>query len=133
MVERRGRAETRSNGDDLFWRNGMSTIFGKIIRRELPADIVYEDEKCLAFKDIHPAAPFHVLVIPKDEIVNIGSASDEEDALLGHLLGVCRKVAKAAGHENFRVVSNSGAGAGQTVFHLHLHVLAGRSLSWPPG
>jgi len=111
----------------------MSTIFGKIIRREIPADIVYEDDRALAFKDIFPAAPFHVLVIPKTEIVSVGGATDEEDAILGHLMGVCRKVAKAAGYDDFRVVSNSGAGAGQTVFHLHLHVLAGRSLSWPPG
>jgi histidine triad (HIT) family protein len=111
----------------------MSTIFDKIIRREIPADIVHEDELSLAFRDIHPAAPFHVLVIPKKPIVNVASAGDDDGALLGHLLGVCRKVANAAGFEDFRVVSNSGAGAGQTVFHLHFHVLAGRSLSWPPG
>lgn len=111
----------------------MSTIFGKIIRKEIPATIVYEDDKALAFKDIHAAAPFHVLVIPKQEIVNVGSMSEADSAVVGHLLWVCQKVAKDAGLSDFRVVSNSGAGAGQTVFHLHFHVLGGRSLAWPPG
>lgn len=111
----------------------MSTIFEKIIRREIPADIVFEDDRALAFSDIHPAAPFHVLVIPKRPIVNVGSMSADDAADLGHLLWVAREVATAAGHDDFRIVSNSGAGAGQSVFHLHFHVLAGRPLSWPPG
>jgi histidine triad (HIT) family protein len=111
----------------------MSSIFTRIIEREIPADIVHEDELSIVFKDIHPVAPFHVLVVPKRPLVNVGAASDDDAALLGHLLGVCRKVAEAAGHKDFRVITNSGAGAGQTVFHLHLHVLAGRPLSWPPG
>lgn len=111
----------------------MSTIFGKIIRREIPATIVYEDDRALAFKDINPAAPFHVLVIPKEELVNIGSISEGDAGLLGHLLWVCRKVADDAGVSDFRVVTNSGEGAGQTVFHLHFHVLGGRPLKWPPG
>jgi histidine triad (HIT) family protein len=111
----------------------MSTIFAKIIRREIPADIVYEDDRALAFRDIHPAAPFHVLVIPKRAIVNIGSVEADDAGDVGHLLWVARKVANDAGYSDFRVVSNSGAGAGQTVFHLHFHVLAGRPLSWPPG
>ena len=111
----------------------MSTIFSKIIAREIPADIVYEDERSLAFRDINPVAPTHVLVIPKEEIVNIGSSTDEDRAILGHLLAVARKVAAQEGLQDFRVVTNSGAGAGQSVFHLHLHVIGGRSLSWPPG
>jgi len=111
----------------------MSTIFGKIIRKEIPATIVYEDDQALAFEDLHAAAPFHVLVIPKKEIVNVGSLTPEDAALVGHVLWVCQKVAKDAGFSDFRVVTNSGAGAGQSVFHLHFHVLAGRSLSWPPG
>lgn len=111
----------------------MSTIFGKIIRREIPADIVYEDDRALAFSDINPAAPTHILVIPKQEIVNVGSMAEADEALVGHLLFVCKKVAEQAGLKDFRVVANSGAGAGQSVFHLHFHVLGGRSLSWPPG
>lgn len=116
---------------DTFRR--MGTIFGKIISREIPAQIVYEDEKALAFKDIHPAAPFHVLVIPKQEIVSVGAMTEADAALVGHLLWVCKKVADEAGLTDFRVVSNSGEGAGQSVFHLHFHVLSGRVFRWPPG
>ena len=111
----------------------MSTIFQKIINRELPADIVYEDETCLAFRDINPVAPVHILVIPKKPIVAIGQATQEDTEILGHCLLACNTVAKAEGLEDFRVISNSGAGAGQTVFHLHFHVIGGRSLTWPPG
>ncbi len=111
----------------------MSTIFGKIVRRELPADIVYEDDDVLAFKDLHPAAPVHVLVVPKREITSIGAMADDDAELVGKCLVACRRVAEAAGLEDFRVVTNSGAGAGQSVFHLHFHVLGGRSLRWPPG
>ena len=111
----------------------MSTIFGKIIRREIPADIVYEDDRALAFRDINACAPVHVLVIPKREIVNIGSMTAEDVADMGHLLHVCKLVAEQEGLADFRVVANSGAGAGQSVFHLHFHVLAGRALKWPPG
>ena len=111
----------------------MSTIFTKIIARELPADIVYEDELALAFRDIAPAAPVHILVIPKQPIVALGTAEAEDAEVLGHLLRVCRIVAEQEGLQDFRVVSNSGAGAGQSVFHLHLHVLGGRPLRWPPG
>ena len=111
----------------------MPTIFAKIIRKEIPAQIVYEDDRALAFKDIHPAAPFHVLVIPKQEIVNVGSMADEDASLVGHLLLVCKKVAAEAGLTDFRVVSNSGEAVGQSVFHLHFHVLAGRVFRWPPG
>jgi histidine triad (HIT) family protein len=111
----------------------MSTIFKKIIDRDIPADIVYEDELCLAFRDINPIAPVHILVIPKKEIVSIGTMDAEDATLMGHCMAVCKTVANQEGLEDFRVVTNSGAGAGQSVFHLHLHVLGGRSLSWPPG
>lgn len=111
----------------------MSTLFSKIIRREIPADIVYEDDRALAFRDIHPAAPTHILVIPKTEIVSVGAMTDDQSELVGHLLRVCRDVARQEGLADFRVVANSGAGAGQSVFHLHFHVLGGRPLLWPPG
>lgn len=105
----------------------MSTVFGKIIRREIPADIVYEDELCLAFRDIHPQAPTHILVIPKKGIPKLSDASEADQALLGHLLLAANRIARQLGVEDaFRVVISNGAGAGQTVFHLHLHLLAGR-------
>ena len=110
-----------------------TTIFGKIIARQIPADIVYEDDQALAFRDIHPAAPFHVLVIPKRAVTSIDAMSEGDAALFGHLVWVCKKVANDAGHSDYRVVSNSGAAAGQSVFHQHFHVLAGRPLKWPPG
>mgnify|MGYP001479573188 FL=1 len=111
----------------------MSTIFSKIIAGELPADVVYEDDQALAFRDINPVAPTHVLVIPKREIVNVGESVEDDAELLGHLMVVAARVAKLENLTDFRVVTNSGAGAGQSVFHLHLHVIGGRSLSWPPG
>ncbi len=111
----------------------MSTIFSKIIAGELPADIVYEDEHALAFRDINPVAPTHVLVIPKREIVNVGESEDGDTEILGHLMRVAARVAELEGLSDFRVITNSGAGAGQSVFHLHLHVIGGRPLSWPPG
>lgn len=110
------------------------TIFSKIIAREIPADIVYEDEQCLAFNDIAPQAPVHILVIPKKAIVDLGAAQGEDAALLGHLMLVAAKVAKEAGCDGgFRVVANTGSDGGQTVFHLHLHVMGGRGMQWPPG
>jgi histidine triad (HIT) family protein len=111
----------------------LSTVFTRIIRRELPADIIYEDEKALAFYDISPVAPIHFLVVPKREVVNVGSLTEDDIALMGHLLLVCKQVASQLGLDDYRVVTNSGAGAGQSVFHLHFHVIGGRSLSWPPG
>jgi histidine triad (HIT) family protein len=117
-----------------FRRTEVTTIFGKIIRRELPADIVYEDELCLAFRDINPQAPTHVLVVPKKEIDKLSSADREDQALLGHLMLAAGKVARQLGvGDAFRVVVNNGAQAGQSVFHLPLHILAGRRLDWPPG
>ena len=112
----------------------MSTIFGKVIRREIPADIVYEDELCLAFRDINPQAPTHVLVIPKKEIDMLSNATAEDQALLGHMVLAACEIARQLGvGDAFRLVVNNGAEAGQSVFHLHLHILAGRKLRWPPG
>jgi len=112
----------------------MTTIFSKVIRREIPADIVYEDELCLAFRDINPQAPTHVLLIPKKEIDSLSSANGADQALLGHLMLAAAKVARQLGvGDAFRLVVNNGAEAGQSVFHLHLHILAGRTLRWPPG
>lgn len=112
----------------------MTTLFGKIIRREIPADIVYEDDLCLAFRDINPQAPTHVLVIPKKEIATISDAGAEDQALLGHLMLAAGRIARSLGvGDAFRLVVNNGAEAGQSVFHLHLHILAGRKLRWPPG
>ena len=112
----------------------MPTIFSKIISREIPADIVYEDERCLAFRDINPQAPTHVLLIPKKELVRLSDAKPEDEALLGHMMMVAGKIARDLGVEDaFRLVTNNGAGAGQSVFHLHFHIMAGRRFDWPPG
>ena len=111
------------------------TIFTKIIEKKIPADIVYEDEQSLAFRDINPQAPVHILVIPKKPLVGLSGADDGDAPLLGHLLDVVRRVARSEGLEadGYRVVINDGEKAGQSVFHLHLHILAGRRLLWPPG
>lgn len=109
------------------------TIFAKIIRGEIDADKVYEDDEVLAFKDVNPAAPVHILVIPKREIVNLYDAEESDQELLGKLMITARRVAEEQGLDDFRLVANNGAGAGQSVFHLHLHVIGGRALSWPPG
>ena len=112
----------------------MPTIFGKIINREIPAKIVYEDEQCLAFRDVNPQAPTHVLLIPKKEIPRLADATDADQAVLGHLMIVAGRIARELGVDDaFRLVVNNGADAGQSVFHLHLHLLAGRQLTWPPG
>ena len=110
------------------------TIFQKIIDKELPADIVYEDDSCLAFKDINPVAPVHILIIPKKKIEKISDSNQEDKELLGHLFLVAGDLAKDLGIEDaFRLVINNGAGAQQTVFHLHIHLIAGREFQWPPG
>ncbi|MGD2179515.1 histidine triad nucleotide-binding protein [Lusitaniella coriacea] len=110
------------------------TIFGKIIRKEIPADIVYEDDRAIAFRDIQPQAPTHILVIPKKPILRVSEATPEDQALLGHLLLVAKQVAEEAGLSNgYRVVTNNGSDGGQSVDHLHFHVLGGRQLQWPPG
>ena len=110
------------------------TIFGKIIRREIPADIVYEDDLTLAFRDINPQAPTHVLIIPKKPIPRLSEAEAEDSKLLGHLLLTVKKVAEQVGLKNgYRVVINNGADGGQTVDHIHLHILGDRQMQWPPG
>lgn len=110
------------------------TIFKKILDREIPADVVYEDELCLAFRDINPQAPTHVLMIPKKEIVSIDGLSDDDISIAGHMLIAIRDMARQLGLDHgYRVVCNCGREAGQEVPHLHFHVLAGRPLKWPPG
>jgi histidine triad (HIT) family protein len=111
------------------------TVFTKILRGEIPAQFVHQDEQCVAFRDVAPRAPVHLLVIPRKPLANVAEMSEEDCALLGHLLWVCRKVAADAGllPGGFRIVTNSGADGGQTVDHLHFHVLGGRRMSWPPG
>ena len=112
----------------------MASLFTKIVNREIPADIVYEDELTLAFRDIAPKAPTHVLVIPKKEIVSLAGLSDEDEQIVGRCMMVVSKVAKSEGlHGGFRLVANCGDDGGQEVPHLHFHVLGGRKLSWPPG
>ena len=110
-------------------------IFCKIVAGEIPAAKVFEDERALAFSDINPQAPTHALVIPRAHIASLNEAEESDAALLGHLLLVAARVAREAGHADggFRTVINTGAGAGQTVFHVHVHVLGGRRLTWPPG
>lgn len=109
------------------------TIFGKIINREIPADIVYEDERCLAFRDVNPQAPVHILVIPKAPIAKLSDIESNQQELLGYLLLKLKEIAEQEDISDYRVVINNGANAGQSVFHLHLHLLAGRNFDWPPG
>ncbi len=110
------------------------TIFKRIIDKEIPAKIVYEDDLCLAFHDVHPQAPTHILVIPKQEIPSAAQLTDEDQALAGHLLLTVSKIAAQMGLKNgYRIIMNCGPWGGQSVDHLHLHLLGGRPLSWPPG
>ncbi|XP_058975196.1 adenosine 5'-monophosphoramidase HINT1-like [Musca domestica] len=110
------------------------TIFGKILRKEIPCKFIYEDDKCVAFHDINAQAPTHFLVIPRKPIVMLSKASEEDESLLGHLMLVGSKVAKDLGLENgYRVVINNGKDGAQSVYHLHLHFLGGRQMQWPPG
>jgi histidine triad (HIT) family protein len=110
------------------------TLFTKIINKQIPADIVYEDDLCLAFKDINPQAPVHLLLVPKKPIDMLASAEAEDQALLGHLLLAAGKIARQLKIEGaFRLVINNGEASGQSVFHVHLHILAGRPFRWPPG
>lgn len=110
------------------------TLFEKIIARDIPADIVYEDDLVLAFNDIHPQAPTHVLVIPKKPIPRIAEADPEDHQVLGHLLLKAREVAAELNLENgYRLVINNGPDGGESVPHLHLHILGGRAMNWPPG
>ncbi|CCH67448.1 Histidine triad (HIT) nucleotide-binding protein,cyanobacterial subgroup [Richelia intracellularis HH01] len=110
------------------------TVFSKIIRREIPVDIIYEDDLALAFKDIQPQAPVHILVIPKKPIPKLADVEPQDYTLVGHLLLIVRHIAKQAGlASGYRVVINNGSDAGQTVNHLHIHLLGGRQMKWPPG
>lgn len=110
-------------------------IFCKIVAGGIPAAKIYEDERAVAFRDINPQAPTHALVIPRTHVASLNEASETDEALLGHLLLVAARVARDEGHADggYRTVINTGAGAGQTVFHIHVHLLGGRSLTWPPG
>ncbi|MDQ3804447.1 MAG: histidine triad nucleotide-binding protein [Acidobacteriota bacterium] len=113
----------------------QNCIFCKIAAGEIPAQLVYEDEAAVAFRDINPQAPAHVLVIPREHVASLAEAGEAQESLLGRLLLAAARVAREAGlvESGYRTVINTGAGAGQSVFHLHLHVLGGRPLSWPPG
>lgn len=111
------------------------TIFNKIINKEIPADIVYEDDQCLAFKDISPQAPLHILVIPKKEISSMNDTASDDKNLLGHMMLKCAEIAKeqAVSEDGYRLVVNTNKNGGQSVDHLHIHILGGRQLQWPPG
>ena len=109
-------------------------LFSKIIDKSIPADIIYEDDICIAFRDIAPQAPVHFLVVPRKPIERIATLAEEDESIVGHIHTVIAKLAESENiGDAFRVVSNSGADAGQSVFHLHFHVLGGRTLAWPPG
>lgn len=112
----------------------MSTcIFCKIATGSIPAAVLHDDDRSVAFKDLNPQAPFHALVIPREHIATMNDANDDHAALLGHMMLVGARLAREAGHDTYRFNLNTGAQAGQSVFHVHLHVLAGRMFSWPPG
>ena len=110
------------------------TIFKRIIDGEIPADIVHEDELCMAFRDVSPQAPTHVLVIPKKEIASVDHIDDDDKTLIGHIWTIIRDIARSEGlGEGYRVITNCGEQGGQTVDHLHFHLIGGRNLTWPPG
>ena len=128
----------RFDDSRFFWEkkvNEEKTIFKKIIDGEIPANIIYQDDLCLAFHDVSPQAPTHILLIPKKEVVNVANLRDEDRELAGHLLLTAGKIARELGIEasGYRIVANCGRDGGQSVDHLHLHILAGRRLKWPPG
>ena len=109
-------------------------LFCKIIKRELPSDVLYEDDEVLAFRDVKPEAPVHVLIIPKRHIESLADLTREDEDVMGHAMFVASRLARDLGiSEGYRVVVNCGKGAGQSVFHIHMHLLGGRSLGWPPG
>ena len=113
----------------------MDCLFCRIIAGEIPADVVHTDDRSLAFRDINPQAPTHIMVIPREHIESLDEASARDEATLGHLLRVAARVANKEGlsESGYRTVINTGAGAGQSVFHLHVHLLGGRQMNWPPG
>ncbi|KAK5599499.1 histidine triad nucleotide-binding protein 1 [Girardinichthys multiradiatus] len=113
---------------------GGDTIFGKIVRKEIPVNLIYEDDQCVAFPDIAPQAPTHILVVPKKPIVQLSQAEESDAALLGHMLIVAKKLAEEAGlSKGYRIIINDGPDGGQSVYHIHIHVLGGRTMGWPPG
>ncbi|XP_053188885.1 histidine triad nucleotide-binding protein 1 [Scomber japonicus] len=113
---------------------GGDTIFGKIVRKEIPATFIHEDDLCVAFNDVAPQAPTHILVVPKKPIVQLSQAEESDAALLGHMMIVAKKCAAQAGlSKGYRIVVNDGPDGGQSVYHIHIHVLGGRSMGWPPG
>ena len=109
------------------------TLFQKIADREVPAELLHEDGRCVAFADVNPQAPVHLLVVPRKSIPRLSDLTADDAALVGHLIVVAAELMAGRGHADYRTVFNCGAGAGQSVFHLHLHVLAGRPFAWPPG
>ena len=110
------------------------SLFSKIRKGKIPGEIIYEDEKCFAIEDINPQAPVHILIIPIKEIEKVSDAQVEDIELLGHLLHVTKQIAKDYDlNENYRLIINNGAGAGQSVFHIHVHLMGGRNFNWPPG
>ncbi|XP_006783685.1 histidine triad nucleotide-binding protein 1 [Neolamprologus brichardi] len=126
MADETAKAQTAKPGGD--------TIFGKIVRKEIPAKLIYEDDQCVAFPDVSPQAPTHILVVPKKPIVQLSQAEDDDAALLGHMLIVAKKCAQDAGlSKGYRIIINDGPDGGQSVYHIHIHVLGGRSMGWPPG
>ncbi len=108
-------------------------IFCKIARKEIPSKIIYEDGECVAFQDVAPQAPIHILIITKRHVEKLADTRPEDTALLGHLQGMAREIASKAGLTDYRLVLNNGASAGQSVWHLHYHLLSGRPFAWPPG
>jgi histidine triad (HIT) family protein len=110
-------------------------LFCKIVAEEIPSEVVHKDDRCIAIRDINPQAPTHVLVIPLEHIESLNDATHKDEALVGHLLRTAARIANEEGHADagYRTVINTGAGAGQSVFHLHVHVLGGRTFHWPPG
>ena len=112
-----------------------SCLFCRIIAGEIPGDFIHQDEQCVVLRDINPQAPMHVLVIPREHLESLDDASQKDESLVGHLLRIGARVANEQGDAEggYRTVINTGAGVGQSVFHLHVHVLAGRPMHWPPG
>ncbi|XP_068172573.1 adenosine 5'-monophosphoramidase HINT1-like [Antennarius striatus] len=127
MADETDRAQSAKPGED--------TVFGKIVRGEIPTKFIFEDLECVAFHDLNPQAPVHFLVVPKKPIVQLSQAEESDAALLGHLLLVAKKCAEMLGLSNdgYRVVINDGRNGGQSVYHLHIHVLGKRQMVWPPG
>lgn len=126
---------TTEQGGNTKKMSEPSCLFCRILAGEIPTDFVHQDDRSVVIRDINPQAPTHLLVIPQEHIESLDDAAQKDEALLGHLLRVAARVANAAGlaEGGYRTVINNGAGAGQSVFHLHVHVLGGRAMNWPPG